>query len=202
MSIEFRIAQPDDADGIRAVYAPYCDSSVVSFELTAPSVEQVADRIEKVCEKYPWLICAVDGRVAGYVYACQHRERAAYRWAVDVAVYIDAAFHRRSIGRALYTSLFAMLRAQAFYKAYAGITLPNPGSVGLHEALGFTPIGVYKGVGHKFGRWLDVGWWQLDLHPETESPPEPIPFSEIGAVLSISQILQDGEQLARSGSIP
>src|SRR5687767_1173866 len=131
MSVTFRLARPDDAAAILAIYAPYCEASTVSFEVVAPTIEQMADRIEKVLARYPWLICELDGRAAGYVYASQHRERAAYRWAVDVAVYVADTCRRRGVGQALYSTLFSMLRAQGYFKALAGITLPNPASVGL-----------------------------------------------------------------------
>jgi phosphinothricin acetyltransferase len=196
MSVRIRIASIDDAAGIRAVYAPYCEDTPVSFE-AAPSVEQMAERIARVLAGYPWLVCEVEDSVAGYVYACPHRERAAYRWAVDVAVYIDKRYHRRGIGQALYELLFSLLRRQNYYKAYAGITLPNPGSVGLHEALGFQPVGVYRGVGYKLGRWRDVGWWQLELQPEAEHPHEPIPFRDLNVDRSIVQMLTDAQRLIR-----
>jgi phosphinothricin acetyltransferase len=179
MNVKFRLAQPDDAAAILAIYTPYCESSHVSFEIVAPSEQQMQDRIARIIVQYPWLIAEVDEIVAGYVYASQHRERAAYRWAVDVAVYVAYQQLRRGLGRALYDSLFSILRQQGYFKAYAGITLPNPASVGMHEALGFRPVGVFRGVGYKLDRWLDVGWWQLDLQPEALNPPEPRPFREI-----------------------
>jgi phosphinothricin acetyltransferase len=155
------------------------------------------ERIERVMKQFPWLVCEIDGEIAGYVYACQHRERAAYRWAVDVAVYIGPKYHRRGIGQALYSVLFEILRAQGFVKAYAGVTLPNPGSVGLHEAVGFRPLAVYRGVGYKFGKWLDVGWWELDLRPQTEKPEEPIPFPSAVQVDSLAPNIREAEQLVK-----
>lgn len=199
MAITLRVARPEDAAGVLAIYGPCCESSAISFELVAPSVEQMAERIENISATYPWLICDLDGDVAGYVYACQHRERAAYRWAVDVAVYVAESCRRRGVGQALYQTLFSILRRQGFYKAFAGITLPNPASVGLHEAVGFRPIAVYRGVGYKLGQWLDVGWWHLDLQPEAENPREPIAFSDLCSDRSIAQALLDGERLVRRG---
>ena len=161
MSISFRFAQPGDAAGVLAIYGPYCDSTTVSFETIAPTNAQMSQRIERIMVQYPWVIGEIDGEVAGYVYASQHRERAAYRWMVDVAVYISPVHRRRNLGKALYTALFDVLRAQGYYKAFAGITLPNAASVRLHQSVGFKPIAVYQGVGFKLGQWLDVGWWQL-----------------------------------------
>jgi phosphinothricin acetyltransferase len=139
----------------------------------------------------------IGGQIAGYVYASRHRERAAYRWTVEVTVYVAAAHHRRGIGRALYTSLFAILAEQNYVKAYAGITLPNASSVALHEDLGFTLIGQYPGVGYKMGRWLDVGWWQLALRPDVTPPPEPLPFAAIRSTDAVRQAIEAGEQLLR-----
>lgn len=194
MTTVFRVARTEDAPGVLAIYAPFCESTEVSFEIVAPSEKQMRDRIDKVLQQFPWLVCELDGEVAGYVYATQHRERAAYRWAVDVAVYVAAKHRRRSLGRALYASLFWILREQGYFKAYAGITLPNPGSVGLHEAVGFLPVAVFPGVGYKRGRWLDVGWWHLELQPPVTDPPEPQSFNRLDHE-TVSAALATGEAL-------
>jgi len=114
-----------------------------------------------------------DGRVVGYAYGSKHRDRAAYAWSVDVSVYVDAAHHRAGIGRALYSSLLALLRLQGFYAAHAGITLPNVASVGLHESFGFRLVGIYAKVGYKRSAWHDVGWWQLPLRERKGKPAPP-----------------------------
>jgi L-amino acid N-acyltransferase YncA len=195
MTLSIRFAEPQDAGAIQAIYAPFCESTTISFEAVAPTVEQMAERMAKISGQYPWLVCDVEGEVAGYVYASQHRERAAYRWCTDVTVYLAEPFRRRGIGRALYTSLFAMLKEQGYFKAYAGITLPNPGSVGIHEAFGFTPVAVYPAEGYKFGQWRDVGWWQLDLQPRVADPPEPLPITALRESSSIADALTAGRQL-------
>jgi phosphinothricin acetyltransferase len=195
MSPILRIAEPADATGILAIYAPYCDASVVSFETAAPTVEEMSKRIESVLRDYPWLVCEIDGQIVGYVYASRHRERAAYRWTVEVTVYVATAHHRRGIGRALYSSLFSILAEQNYIKAFAGITLPNPASVGLHESLGFSPIGVYPSVGYKLGRWLDVGWWQRGLCLPTTPPSEPCAFSHFRSSELVPEALCKGALL-------
>jgi L-amino acid N-acyltransferase YncA len=176
MATQIRFALPTDAAGILAIYGPYCESTCVSFEIVAPTIEQIQERIARITTEYPWLVAEVDGQIAGYVYASRHHERAAYRWSVDVAVYVSTSQHRRGVGRILYETLFSILREQGYFKAFAGITLPNPASVGLHESLGFRPAAVFRGVGYKFGRWLDVGWWQMDLQPERIEPTNPQPI--------------------------
>jgi phosphinothricin acetyltransferase len=199
MSVTIRLARPDDAAGVLAIYGPYCDSTTVSFEVAAPTTEQMSQRIERIMMQYPWLIGEADGEVAGYVYASQHRERAAYRWMVDVAVYVAPSHRQRNLGKALYWALFGILRAQGYFKAFAGITLPNAASVRLHESIGFKPIAVYKGVGYKQGRWLDVGWWQLDLQPEIVDPPAPRKFLEIPGSATTA-MMREAERLIQAKS--
>lgn len=164
-----------DAAACAAIYGPYVLDTAVSFEETVLGAAQMGERMRRVLETHPWLVAEVDGQVVGFAYASPHRERAAYRWAADVAVYIEAGHHRRGVGRALYEALLPLLRAQRFRVACAGITLPNEASVRLHERLGFESVGVYRDIGWKLGGWRDVGWWQLRLLPLGDAPPEPLP---------------------------
>ncbi len=170
-----RYADPGrDAGACAAIYAPSVNGTAVSFEEVAPSAAEMAARIQATSAVWPWLVAEQDGAIVGYAYGSRHRERPAYRWAVDVSVYVDAAHHRQGIGRALYGPLLALLTAQGFHEACAGIALPNDASVRLHEAVGFRPVGVYREIGFKLGRWWDVGWWQLTLRERgTASPAEP-----------------------------
>lgn len=171
-----RIAEPGDARGVAEIYGPVVASSAISFETEVPTEREMAGRIAATLELAPWLVCADGERVEGYAYASRHRERAAYRWCVDVSVYVRDGRRRGGVGRALYTSLLALLRLQGFHAAHAGITLPNVASVRLHESLGFRPVGVYPRVGFKQGAWHDVGWWQLELR---ERSGEPGPLSSL-----------------------
>jgi L-amino acid N-acyltransferase YncA len=173
-----RLASASDAAAAAAIYAPYVTGAVISFEAVPPSLEEMASRIASTLSYAPYLVYEKDGEVLGFAYAARHRERAAYRWSVDVSVYVHERAHRQGVGRALYTSLFALLRLQGFYAAHAGITLPNPRSVGLHEAVGFVPVGVYRSVGFKMGGWHDVGWWQLPLLDRTGQPAAPLSLAE------------------------
>ena len=131
----------------------------ISFELDPPDDAEMARRIADYGSSHGWLVAEVDGVLAGYAYGSPHRTRAAYASSCDVAVYVDPAFARRGLGRALYGALIEQLAGQ-YHAAYAGIALPNDASIGLHEAMGFTPVGVYREVGWKLGAWRDVGWWQ------------------------------------------
>jgi len=160
-----RTARPDlDAAAIAAIYAPLVRDTIISFELEPPGVDEMRARIEKTLPLLPWLVSTDDtGAVEGYVYASRHRDRAAYQWAVDVSVYIRDDRRGCGLGRTLYGRLFDELAALGYFQACAGIALPNAGSVALHESVGFRPVGVYCGIGHKFGAWHDVGWWQRPL---------------------------------------
>src|SRR5258706_7070806 len=106
------MAVDTDAAEIAEIYAPFCESSVVSFEETARSPREVLKRIHGITASFPWLVLEADGRVDGYAYASRHRERASYRWAADVTVYVAEDQRRRGIGRALYVSLLELLRLQ------------------------------------------------------------------------------------------
>lgn len=172
-----RIATPADASAIQAIYAPIVSDTAISFEVVPPTIEEMASRIETTLVNYPYLVAELDGAVVGYAYASQHRAREAYRWSVDVTVYIDTAVHRQGIGRALYQQLLPILEQQGFHAAYAGIAQPNAASVALHEAQGFTHIGTYPEVGFKHGQWHAVGYWRKPLNMVTP-PSEIVAFSE------------------------
>lgn len=136
-----RLATKDDAEQVAAIYAPFVTSSAVSFEIVPPTPDEMSRRIRETVPTHPWLVCERKGLVLGYAYASGHRARAAYKWSVDVSAYIHEHARRSGVGTALYTSLFSVLVLQGFYNAYAGITLPNPASVALHEFLGFQIVG-------------------------------------------------------------
>ncbi|HSV03429.1 MAG TPA: arsinothricin resistance N-acetyltransferase ArsN1 family B [Phenylobacterium sp.] len=173
-----RPASAADAAAVAAIYAPIVEATIISFETVAPGPAEMARRIEATLETHPWLVFEDDGGVAGYAYAGAHAARDAYRWSVNVSVYNAERARRRGVGRALYHALFEILRRQGFHMAFAGITLPNEASVGLHEAMGFRPVGVYPEVGWKLGAWREVGYWGLELQP-MGPPAEPIPFPDL-----------------------
>jgi phosphinothricin acetyltransferase len=174
-----RVATEADADAIAAIYAPVVRETYISFELEPPDGPEMRRRVAQTLERYPWLVFERDGCVRGYAYASEHRSRAAYQWSVDVSVYVDPRQHRAGVGRALYRALFRLLQLQGHYGAYAGIALPNAASVGLHESLGFQPVGVYRAVGYKLGAWRDVGWWRLELREPDAAPQPPRRFPAV-----------------------
>jgi L-amino acid N-acyltransferase YncA len=168
--ITIRDADPQiDAAACAAIYSPYVLDTVISFEEVPPTPAQFADRIRAA---QVWLVAESEGVVVGFAYGSRHRERAAYRWAADVAVYLDAAHQGRGVGRALYRQLIERLRAAGLWTLCAGVAQPNPASNGLHEAFGFEPVGTYRRIGWKNGAWHDVRWFQLDLRPGDQTAPD------------------------------
>lgn len=177
--ISIRLANPADAEAILAIYGPIVRETVISFELEPPTVAEMEQRISQTLVRWPWLVVEDGSGLVGYAYASQHRARAAYQWSVDVSAYVRSDQQRRGVGRTLYRALLTILPLQGYYNAYAGIALPNPASVGLHEAVGFRPVGVYQQVGYKFGAWHDVGWWQLALQGYGEPAGRPLLLAEV-----------------------
>lgn len=190
-----RVATVDDAEGMLEIYTPVVLATAISFEYEPPSLGAMRQRIRDTLETHPWLVYEQQGRIGGYAYASQHHGRAAYQWSADVSVYIHSEARRGGLGRALYLSLLALLREQGFFNAYAGITLPNPASVGLHEAVGFRPLGIYQEVGFKLGAWYDVGWWQLALRPKAPAPTPPIPFPMAQGLPEFREAVEAGMKL-------
>ena len=172
-----RPAQVDDGAAVASVYAPYVRDTPVSFEVEPPTEATMTERINATLATHPWLVAERNGELVGFAYAGKHSQRAAYRWTVDVTVYIRDGERRTGLGRPLYQALLATLRLQGFRSAFAEIVLPNPGSVRLHEAMGFKHIGVHQDIGHKLGRWHDIGYWRLGLSDGPASPNEPVPFA-------------------------
>jgi len=183
-----RLATEADAAPIAAIYAPYVRSTPITFEVVAPSPAEIADRIVNTLPRFPWLVDEHEGAVVGYAYAGPFAQRVCYRWSATTTIYIREDQRRRGVGRRLYGALLGVLAEQGFRSAYAGVTLPNAGSVGLHEAMGFEPVGVYRDAGHKLGRWHDVARLQRALQPNAprveEHPPEPADVTSVLAARS------------------
>ncbi|WP_423360303.1 arsinothricin resistance N-acetyltransferase ArsN1 family B [Pseudomonas citronellolis] len=179
MPIEIRQARPEDAPVIQLIYASIVAGTAISFEEVPPTIEEMRQRIVTTLQTYPYPVAMRDGRLVGVGVANQHRARAAYRWAVDVTVYIAEGERRAGVGHSLYAELLPILAKQGFNAAYAGIALPNAGSIGLHEQLGFRHIGTFLQVSFKLGQWHDVGYWRLELGSPSNSPSDPRRYSEI-----------------------
>jgi phosphinothricin acetyltransferase len=183
MGTTIRLAEPADAQAMLAIYEPFVRNTPVSFETEVPGEQEFRTRIEQTLAFAPWLVCDVEGSVAGYAYATRYRAREAYQWSVESTVYVAEPFRRRGIAGSLYRNLLRCLEAQGFINVYAAIALPNPASISLHAALGFRPIGVFRAVGHKLNAWHDVGWWALALQAAPEQPAPPRPPAEVAREL-------------------
>jgi phosphinothricin acetyltransferase len=160
--VQVRPATPDDAQSIAEIYAPVVLSTPTSFEETPPDAQEFRRRMA-TAPRLPWLVANVGQQVVGYAYATRFRARAAYRWSAECSAYVAEGHRGKRVGRRLYEELAAVMRDLRYVSLLAGITLPNAASVALHEAVGFTPIGVFRHVGFKHGAWHDVGWWELAL---------------------------------------
>jgi len=177
--LDLRLATPDDAKGILDIYAPYISNTSFTFETEVPSVEEFAERIRTYLINWPWLVCEIDGKIAGYAYATKHRERTAYQWCVESSIYIYDDFQKAGIGKILYTALFEILKKQRFNNIYAVINLPNDKSVAFHERCGFEHFATYEKVGYKLGKWKNVGWWKLSINAYGDEPHPPIKLSQL-----------------------
>lgn len=192
MSARIRLASPADASDIHAIYRPIARDTHISFEYTVPDSAEIARRIMQTLRQYPWLICQIGGRTAGYAYASAFRSRQAYRWTTETTVYVHSAFQRRGVSRAIYHSLLAILRAQGYLNAVGVISLPNPASVRAHESLGFRPIGVIRKAGYKADSWHDTGWWQYELGAPSESPQPPLAITDLAPTEQFDALLATG----------
>ncbi len=181
--MQIRLAKATDATNCLRIYGPIVRDTAISFEEAVPTTEEFATRISTTLERFPWLVCCdpsapPDHSVVGYAYAGTHRDRAAYRWTTESAIYVDVNHQGKGIGHRLYAALFDILRMQGFQTVVAGATVPNASSVAIHERLGFKTIGVFQNVGFKFEKWHSTQWFELDLETN-HAPREPIPLCEL-----------------------
>lgn len=160
-ALHIRSAGPADAAAIADIYNHYVRHTIVTFEEEPVAADEFAARVAEVnAAGLPFLVAETDGRVAGYAYASKWKGRCGYRFSVEVSVYLAPDRGRQGIGTALYGELFPMLQAKRIHAVMGGIALPNEASVALHEKFGMTQVARFTEVGFKFGRWIDVGYWQ------------------------------------------
>ncbi len=162
-TFSIRAATTADTTELLSIYAPIVTGTAVSFEAEVPGIAEFARRIAAALRHHAWLVAEDTAGIAGYAYGTSHRQRWGYRYSVETSVYVAEAARRGGVGRALYRELLGELARRGYRQAYAGITLPNDASEALHAAAGFTRIGVFPNVGHKFDRWQDVAWWHREL---------------------------------------
>ncbi len=201
MKASIRLAEKRDVPGILEIYTPFILETAVTFEETVPDEISFWERIQTIMDELPFLVCEIDGRIAGYAYASGYRSRASYRWTKEVSVYIHPDFHRKRVAQALYTSLNAMVRFQGIADLLAIITMPNEPSVAFHEQFGYQKCGEFSKVGYKLGQWQNVGWFELFLQDETEAPKDKIlTLNEIIELPIFQEAIQKGmEKLKLNG---
>ncbi len=173
MNKKVRLVEENDIGPILDIYSYYILNTPITFETIVPSIDEFKNRINSISAIYPWIVYEDNTKVLGYAYASKHRERDAYQWSVDVSVYLDKDFTGKGIGRILYEKLLKMLKHLGYLNAYAGISLPNLASVGLHECFGFKQVAMYQKVGYKNNSWIDVGWWWKNINKTSLNPHKP-----------------------------
>jgi L-amino acid N-acyltransferase YncA len=176
VAMKVRAATEEDAAACAAIYTSYVTDTAITFEFEPPTAEQMAERIAAAERTHAWLVLEDledDGRVVGYAYGGPFKSRPAYRWACEVSIYLETGRRRTGGGRALYEALFSRLAERGYRTAIAGMALPNEASEALHRALGFEPVGTYRRIGWKHGRWHDVAWMQRTLAEAADPPAEP-----------------------------
>lgn len=192
---KIRLATEADAASILEIYTPFITDTVITFEYEVPTIKVFSKRIFNIQKKYPWLVCEINNKIIAYAYASQFAERAAFDWSVEFSIYIDSKYHGMKIGKALYFSLFELLKLQGYYNVYAKITYPNIKSEGLHKSLGFKPVGIYRNIAFKFDSWRDLICYELKLMDYPKAPEKPKAIGKINNTPEFEKIIQSAENL-------
>lgn len=190
-----RAATPGDAAAIAAIYAPFVEETPISFEERAPGEEEIVDRITSTLVAYPWLVCERGREVVGYAKAGPLRSMDAYRWTVELTVYVTEDARRSGVATGLYTALLELLDRQGYRSAYAALVVPNPESVAFHERMGFEPVGTFPRVGYTQGSWRDVRWLYRPIEDsgDDSKPDEPLAFPDVRRGPAWGEALAAGE---------
>ncbi len=195
-TITLRQACPEDAEAVLEIYAPYIKNTNITFEYEVPSLSAFRERMEGIMEGYPYLVCEIDGVMAGYAYAHRYKERAAYQWDAELSVYLREEYARRGIGRAFYTALMEILKEQNVRNVYGIVTSPNPPSEALHAAMGFRLFGVSQKTGYKLGKWIDVSGFERPIGDPDSPPGELLAISQVSPE-RIAEILNEAAEMIR-----
>lgn len=181
MEVSIREANAEDIPGILALYSVYITETTCTFEYVIPSLSSFQDRFSSITEQFPWLVCSIDGELAGFAYASAAFKRAAYQWDADMTVYLDARFHRMGVATSLYSCLIDLLKLQGYYNLYAVISADNTASVNFHRHFGFNDIGIFHKTGYKMGTWIDVLWMEKSIRHHNPEPAPAISFRQLDA---------------------
>lgn len=153
----------EDHQAVVDIYNYYIRHSIVTFEEEPIDLPEISSRIAQVSEKMPWLVYEDNGTIQGYAYASPWKGRSAYRYCAECTVYLAHSAHRQGIGTQLYEQLIGEMKDLNYHVLIGGIALPNPGSIALHEKMGFEKVAHFREVGFKFDTWIDVGYWQIGI---------------------------------------
>lgn len=175
----YRVATPEDSDGILEIYRPYIEDTTVTFEETVPSSEAFRARVEGILAQYPYLVAEWEGQIVGYAYASPYRPREGFRWTAELSVYVQKDLRNNGIGTRLYGALLDLLRIQGYANAVSVVSHPNEGSERLHARFAFRRVGIQRHCGFKNGAWCDVALFERCLGDYPLSPRDPIPFSQL-----------------------
>lgn len=195
--MKIRLASEKDAEEILEIYKPFIINTPVTFEYEVPKLSEFKNRIINTQKKYPYLVCGIDGNIAAYAYASSYGKRAAFDWSVELSIYINPKYHRKNIGKAMYTCLLKLLKLQGFYNAYALITSPNPQSEGFHTSFGFKRACVLPKMGYKFGKWHDLAYYELAIADHKITPKAPKTIDEIKSNPEFSNILSEAAKTVK-----
>lgn len=175
-----RVATPDDAQGLLAIYAPFVAETTVSFETDVPSVDEFRGRIERTLARYPYLVAETnDGRALGYCYAGAFKDRAGYDHTVEATVYTAPEARGKGVAHALYDELDAYLVQMGVCNVEACITYPNPASEKFHAKRGFSTVAHFHRCGYKLGEWLDMIWMEKEIGARPAHPAPLVPFPAV-----------------------
>lgn len=174
-----RLATPQDAEELLAIYAPYVRETTITFEYEVPTLPEFRRRVETTLACYPWLVLEREGKALGYAYAGRYQSRAAYQWGAEGSIYLAWGTGGAGLGVPLYRCLMELVAEQGVRSFYGCITHPNPASEAFHQKLGFTPLGIFPKAGYKQGRWLDILWVGRPLGDRTASPEPLLPFPRL-----------------------
>ena len=185
-NVKIRIAAPEDAERLLAIYAPYVRGTAITFEYDVPSLEEFTERIRNTLKGYPYLVAELDGQILGYAYAGHFQTRAAYDWAAETSIYVDRNARKMGVGKKLHQALELALKKQGILNMYACIACPDiedeyltRNSVEFHTHLGYRQAGEFYKCGYKFNRWYNTVWMEKQIGEHGSNDPHPIPFPEI-----------------------
>lgn len=193
--IKLRIARSDDGEGILSIYTPYVEETNVTFDYDVEEAKVFCQKIDDMLLEFPWIIAEHEGNVIGYSYAKRHRDRVAYNWCAESAIYVHQDYQGKGLAKLLYEALLEILEAQNTVNVYAGIAQPNEGSTMFHIKMGFTPVGVYKKVGFKNNQWHDVLWVHKTLSKHPEPPEQYISFSDAEMLKKAQEIIESKQKI-------